>query len=53
MPDNETDFKAKLKLYFPHFYDVKYMVKDDYTLSGSLNKVATRLNVKNLSLTGY
>ena len=46
LPDNETQFYSLLNIYFPSFYDVKYMVRDMETLRlGGLNKIAAELSV--------
>jgi len=47
LPDTETQFYNLLNIYFPSFYDVKYMVRDMETLRlGGLSKIATELNIK-------
>lgn len=47
LPDTETQFYNLLNIYFPSFYDVKYMVRDMETLRlGGLSKIATELNVR-------
>jgi len=47
LPENETQFYNLLNIYFPSFYDVKYMVRDMETLRlGGLNKIATELNIR-------
>jgi CCR4-NOT transcription complex subunit 7/8 len=47
LPDDESSFYNLLSIYFPAFYDVKYMVREVDTLKGGgLNKIAYDLNVK-------
>lgn len=46
LPDDETSFYNLLSIYFPSFYDVKYMAREIETLKGGgLNKIAYDLNV--------
>lgn len=47
LPDDESSFYNLLSIYFPAFYDVKYMVREVDTLKGGgLNKIAYDLNVR-------
>lgn len=47
LPENESQFYNLLGIYFPSFYDVKYMVRDIEILRlGGLGKIANELNVK-------
>lgn len=47
MPPNIKSFYAKLKLYFPEFIDIKYIVKNvDELKIGGLSRLASELNVK-------
>ncbi len=48
LPDSVAEFQAKLKVYFPHCYDVKYLLKDSNAATGSLSKVAATLGVPSL-----
>ena len=51
LPEAENQFYSLLAIYFPCFYDVKYMIRDIDTLRlGGLSKTATELSVKNLIL---
>ena len=45
LPDNETEFQNKLKTYFPHYYDVKYLLKDTNSVTGSLSKISASFGV--------
>ena len=36
LPKSETAFLEKLKMYFPHIYDIKFMIRDQRTLKGGL-----------------
>ena len=44
----EDDFFSDLKLYFPSFYDIKYLMKACEGLKGGLNKLAEDLNVERI-----
>jgi CCR4-NOT transcription complex subunit 7/8 len=47
LPDDESNFYNLLSIYFPAFYDVKYMAREVDTLKGGgLNKIAYDLNVR-------
>lgn len=49
LPDDETSFYNLLSIYFPSFYDVKYMAREIETLKGGgLNKIAYDLNVRRI-----
>jgi len=45
IPEQERDFFELLRIYFPVFYDVKYLMKSCRTLKGGLQDVADDLNV--------
>ena len=46
MPPNIKSFYAKLKLYFPEFIDIKFIVKNvDELKIGGLSRLASELNV--------
>jgi len=46
LPDDENGFYNLLSIYFPAFYDVKYMAREIETLKGGgLNRIAYDLNV--------
>jgi len=45
LPDNVIDFQNKLKVYFPHYYDIKYLLKDSSIRSGGLSKIASSFGV--------
>jgi len=49
LPPTEAGFYEKLAMYFPHFYDIKCMLKDISSLPpGTLNSIASFLNVPRL-----
>jgi len=49
LPDDEQGFYNLLNIYFPSFFDIKYMVRDLESLkSGGLNKIANELNVRRI-----
>jgi CCR4-NOT transcription complex subunit 7/8 len=43
LPASEADFFELLRLYFPHIYDIKYMVNGIDGLHGGLQKIAEDL----------
>eukprot|EP00039_Didymoeca_costata_P019227 m.336707 g.336707 ORF g.336707 m.336707 type:complete len:271 (+) comp17938_c0_seq1:202-1014(+) len=45
IPDNERDFFEVLRIYFPVFYDIKFLMKSCKTLKGGLQEVADELGV--------
>jgi len=46
MPQNIKAFYSKLKLYFPEFIDIKFIVKNvDELKQGGLSRLAAELNV--------
>lgn len=47
LPDNENEFLSTLSLYFPNFYDLKYIIQNSLeNLKGGLNKIAQQLGVE-------
>ena len=45
-PENENDFINTLKLYFPKYYDIKMLIKDnDNYFHGGLNRLIFSLNI--------
>ncbi|KAI9203972.1 ribonuclease H-like domain-containing protein [Polychytrium aggregatum] len=45
LPAEEADFFELLKLYFPNFYDIKYLMKSCKNLKGGLQDVADDLQI--------
>ncbi len=45
LPDTESGFLDRLQTYFPHFYDIKCMLRDTDLPTASLSSTATLLNV--------
>lgn len=45
---DEDEFFSELKLYFPQFYDIKYLMKACEGLKGGLNKLAEDLEVERI-----
>jgi CCR4-NOT transcription complex subunit 7/8 len=46
LPDDEQSFIELVNLYFPNIYDIKYLVNDNETYKGGLNKLAKELDVE-------
>lgn len=45
LPDTKLEFQNKLQIYFPHYYDVKCLLKDANITSGSLSKISSSFGV--------
>lgn len=45
LPDTEVQFFEALKLYFPNYYDIRYLVRYNDEFRGSLSKLGQELNV--------
>jgi len=45
LPDLEMNFFEILKLYFPNYYDIRYLVRYNEEFRGSLSKLGQELNV--------
>ena len=50
LPDNEKDFFTDLSMYFPTFYDIRYLIRYNDNLKGSLTRLAQELNVKRFGI---
>ncbi|KAG1667572.1 hypothetical protein FOA52_014653 [Chlamydomonas sp. UWO 241] len=48
LPSDEAEFFELLKVYFPNFFDIKYMMKYCDSLHGGLNKLAELLAVERI-----
>lgn len=48
LPAEESEFFEVLKLYFPHIFDIKYLMKFCDNLHGGLNKLAEVLDVQRI-----
>ncbi|GAV06030.1 hypothetical protein RvY_16070 [Ramazzottius varieornatus] len=46
LPKSETAFLEKLKMYFPHIYDIKFMIRDQRTLKGGLQDLANQFRLE-------
>ena len=45
LPDSREHFDQILRIFFPHVFDVKYMLRDFNFVNYGLNKLAEQLNV--------
>lgn len=45
LPDNKSDFDKILRIFFPHVFDVKFMLRDTNITMLGLNKVSEHLQV--------
>lgn len=46
LPEKEEDFATLLKIYFPKFYDLKYLLQNSNFLEGGLNKLSKILQIQ-------
>jgi CCR4-NOT transcription complex subunit 7/8 len=46
LPEKEEDFVNLLKIYFPKFYDLKYLLQNSNFLEGGLNKLSKILQIQ-------
>lgn len=46
LPESEKQFFDDLEMYFPTFYDIRYLIRYNENLKGSLNRLAQEINVK-------
>jgi CCR4-NOT transcription complex subunit 7/8 len=51
LPDNELDFFEELEIYFPNYYDIRYLVRFNEEFRGSLSKLGQELNVSRYGTT--
>ena len=45
LPETYSEFLDLLKIFIPHFYDIKAIMGDCHELSGGLNRVAQQMDV--------
>jgi CCR4-NOT transcription complex subunit 7/8 len=45
LPENETVFFDSLKMYFPHYYDIRYLVRYYENFKGSLSRLGQELKL--------
>jgi hypothetical protein len=45
LPELESSFFENLKVYFPHYYDIRYLVRYTENFRGSLSKLGQELNI--------
>ena len=53
LPDNRENFYQILKIFFPHVFDVKYMLRDFNFVSYGLNKLSEQLKVSGSYYSAY
>lgn len=46
LPKTESTFLEKLKMYLPHIYDIKFMIRDQRTLKGGLQDLANQFHLQ-------
>ena len=46
LPEEETPFNDLLSIYFPHFYDVRHLIKNNTWIKGSLTRIANDLDIR-------
>ena len=50
LPDTENGFFECLKIYFPHYYDIRYLVRYVESMRGSLSKLGQELNCNRIGI---
>jgi CCR4-NOT transcription complex subunit 7/8 len=50
IPENENGFFEILKMYFPHYYDIRYLVRYLENMRGSLSKLGQDLNCNRIGI---
>jgi CCR4-NOT transcription complex subunit 7/8 len=50
LPETENLFFENLKMYFPHYYDIRYLVRYTDNLRGSLSKLGQELNINRIGI---
>jgi CCR4-NOT transcription complex subunit 7/8 len=50
LPETEMNFIESLKLYFPHHYDIRHIVRYIDNLRGSLSKLGQELNINRIGI---
>ena len=45
LPDTELNFFENLKIYFPNYYDIRFLVRYNDSFRGSLSKLGQELNI--------
>jgi CCR4-NOT transcription complex subunit 7/8 len=48
LPENEGVFFETLRIYFPHYYDIRYLVRYTENFRGSLSKLGQELNINRI-----
>jgi CCR4-NOT transcription complex subunit 7/8 len=51
LPENEPNFFDLLELYFPNYYDIRYLVRFNDEFRGSLSKLGQELNISRIGTT--
>ena len=53
LPEEESLFMKTLEIYFPHFYDVRYLINNNnlHWMKGSLTKISNLMDIKRLGCT--
>lgn len=46
LPNTIEDFTKLMNIFFPKAYDIKYLINDNETYKGGLNKIAKELNIE-------
>lgn len=50
LPESENLFFEALRLYFPHFYDIRYLVRFTDNFRGSLSRLGHELNIGRIGI---
>jgi CCR4-NOT transcription complex subunit 7/8 len=50
LPETENSFFENVRLYFPHYYDIRYLVRYTENFRGSLSKLGQELNINRIGI---
>lgn len=50
LPEAEPNFFEILRMYFPHYYDIRYLVRYTDNFRGSLSKLGQELNINRIGI---
>jgi CCR4-NOT transcription complex subunit 7/8 len=51
LPESEINFFEDMKIYFPNYYDIRYLIRNNDEFRGSLSKLGQELNISRIGTT--
>jgi CCR4-NOT transcription complex subunit 7/8 len=51
LPESEINFFEDMKVYFPNYYDIRYLIRHNDEFRGSLSKLGQELNISRVGTT--